>query len=96
MWIVVVTLTNAMLVARFANEVETGIDKILTIGKKSILASTTLFSCDASVWSQKNAGSYHIIIVGTLLIAQLHSVEQGTKSLLFKTVAAITKDTQST
>lgn len=34
MWIVVVTLTNAMLVARFANEVETGIDKILTIGKK--------------------------------------------------------------
>lgn len=52
MWIVVVTLTNAMLVARFANEVETGIDKILTIGKKSILASTTLFSCDASVWSQ--------------------------------------------
>ena len=34
MWIMIVTLANAMLVSRFMEEVETRIDKILTIREK--------------------------------------------------------------
>ena len=47
MRIEVITLANTMFIARFSKEVETRIDKILTIREKNTLASTTLISCDA-------------------------------------------------
>jgi hypothetical protein len=56
MRILIVTLTHAMFVTRFAEEVETGIDKILTIRKK-YFSFDNLLSCDATAMPQKTGDS---------------------------------------
>jgi hypothetical protein len=56
MRILIVTLTHAMFVTRFAEEVETGIDKILTIREK-YFSFDNLLSCDATAMPQKTGDS---------------------------------------
>lgn len=73
MRILIVTLTHAMFVTRFAEEVETGIDKILTIREK-YFSFDNLLSCDATAKPQKR-GFYH----ETGQVALRFSLSQGHK-----------------
>lgn len=57
MWIMIVTLANAMFVSRFMEEVETRIDKILTYPGKKYLSFDNLLSCDATAKPQKTEDS---------------------------------------